>query len=69
LDRYNTVGCTDPKKQSDALRKNIGITNQKSKEGSNKLDVATQIALTKKHIKLEKTLGIKIKAQKNLTKG
>jgi hypothetical protein len=41
LDRYNTVRCTDPKKQYDALGKNIGITNQKSKEGSNKIDVAT----------------------------
>lgn len=69
MDRYNTVGCTNPKNQSNALGENIGITNQKSKEGSNKLDAATQIPLTKKHIKLEKKLGIKIKTQKNLTKG
>ncbi len=58
MDRYNIVGCIDLKKQSDAFGENIGNANQKFEEGSNKLDVTTQIPLTKKHIKLEKTLVV-----------
>jgi hypothetical protein len=41
MDRYNIVGCIYIKKQSDAFGENIGNANQKSEEGSNKVDVTT----------------------------